>query len=295
MNITIIGAGEIGQALAGVLTQNPDNTISLWDKADGKVSDQKPLEQIIPNAQIIFMCVPSRAMRAAAKETSAHLPAETAIISIAKGIEKDTLATMDEVLTAELPNNPIALLGGPLIAEEISQGQTGVGLLASADKNALKNIPPIFSGTSIAIATTNDIHGVALAGVLKNVYAISLGAATILSPGLNFRGWLVQQACAEMSVIIPQLGGQTATAYTAAGLGDLIATGFSPDSSNHQTGRDLAEKGTTERQSEGYVSLRQVLDLIGDRQNRLPLLTAMKAIIIDQKNAREVYDRLPVG
>lgn len=290
--VSIIGAGQIGQALATILKSNSEVEIELWDKESGKVPNQKPVSEIIPGSQFVFMCVPSWVMRIAIGEVKQYIKPETIIISVAKGLEEKTLATIDQVLTEELGNNTFALMGGPLIAEELLRGQRGVGMIASAALDTRNTVAELFKSTTLLAETSDDARGVALASVLKNIYAVGLGAAAVLLPGLNIRGWYVSRACEEMGNIIERLGGKKETAYGAAGIGDLIATGFSSESSNHQAGRELAETGKPQHQSEGVISLPQLVELLSGDIKEYPLLQTLQCSVINQENISDAFQKL---
>lgn len=291
-HVAIIGAGEIGQALSHVLSKNTEVSINLWDKQEDRVPDQKPLAEVVASANCVFLCVPSWVLRSVAREIAEHLSPTAVVISLAKGIEEKTLKTMDQILAEELPVTLHGVIGGPLIAEELLADLSGIGVLAASDDRLFVRMMPIFLNTNLHIEHNSDIHGVALCGVIKNIYAMGLAMAADLKFGSNFNGWLIKQACYEMGDILTVLGGQRDTAYSSAGLADLVATGSSVYSKNYVSGEEIAEKGATEQKSEGIVSLPQLLELVGTNANTLPLLGALREIIQEKKNAKEALTSL---
>jgi len=168
----------------------------------------------------------------------------------------------------------------------------GIGVLAASDDRVFGRIMPIFSNTNLHIEHNGDIHGVALCGVVKNIFAMGLAMADSLKLGSNFRGWLIKQACYEMADILTILGGQRDTVYSSAGLADLVATGSSTYSLNYVSGEEIAESGATNKKSEGIASLPQLLELVGTNADTLPLLGALRQIIQDKKSAREALNSL---
>lgn len=293
-NIAILGAGEIGQAVAFALKQAGKSEVHFWDKQEGKVPDQKPLPETLSEADIVFLCVPSVAFRAVLKEIKPHIKAGAVLVWLTKGIERETNLSMDQVAQQEIEDIQYAALGGPLIAEEIISGASGIGVLASPFPEVFTKVTPLFAGSNMTLDQTPDIHGVALAAIIKNVYAMGLGASEELKLGINFRGWYVTQALKEMSQMIKNLDGESQTAYGPSGLGDLIATGFSPDSKNHQAGRELALTGKCDNPGEGLISLPQLIQLIGEETaEQLPLLSAIKRFALDGENVKETLQSLP--
>lgn len=295
-HVAIIGAGAIGQALAHILDQNKENRLALFDKDPAKVTRVAlPLPEVIQDAEVIFMCVPSWAMRDALAEMKPHLQSEAVVVSLAKGIEGVHRKTMDQLLIEFLPLHRSALLGGPMLASEFMAGLPGVGCLATEHSEVAERICRLFSGTLLSLEATLDVRGVALSGVLKNIYALGIGIAQGISWGNNQKGWYVREALAEMATIIEQLGGKRETAYSLAGVGDLVATGFSGFSRNSRSGEEIARTGVCNIQSEGCASLPHFLQLLPDDRSTFPVLQGLEHIIVDGKDAKEVFTKLIVS
>lgn len=275
--VIIIGAGEIGTAIGKILKKKGIEPI-FWDKNPLKIRNQKPLAEIIPSANFIFLCIPSWAMREAISNILPMLSKKTIIISLAKGIEKRTNKTMGELLKEFFPKGQkFALLSGPMIAEELMKNKFGAAVLATKQKIIYNKTADLFKKTNLKIEYSNDIRGVALAVVLKNIYAVLLGISDGLRQGDNKKGELLVEAVKEMADIIQTFGGKKETAYGIAGLGDLIATGFSRYSKNRQFGEELVRIGKkTALKAEGAVSLEMILNLLNKRKNKFLLLADLR-------------------
>ena len=277
--VVILGAGEIGQAIGKVLTKN-HHSAEFWDKDPKRVPNQQSLESLIPSADILFLCIPSFAIRPAVNELLDVLTKDTVIICLAKSVESETKETMDEVLTDILPEGqPLAILAGPLLGEELESGAGGVGVVASKDSSVRDSVSNLFAGSTVAIETTDDIHGAALCGVVKNIYAMGVGAAHGLGWGDNKKGWLTGKSMSEMIFIVEALGGQKETVYGASGFGDFIATGFSDFSGHHTFGIQLAQGIDCERNKEGCIALPSIMEMLGDKTKELPLLQGLHSAI----------------
>ncbi len=293
-NIVIIGAGRFGRAIEKILQNKSEIAIELWDINPSIVSNQKLLTEIVPSVDFLFLCIPTIAIRKILSLISPYLNKKTLIISPSKGIEENTLKTAVGVLEELLSEkNPYALLFGPMIAEEIIKGMPGIGVVATKKQEVFAKMETLFADTNLQIEYSSDLQGVALAGILKNIYAIGLGMSDALEIGKNFKGWLVQKAIKEMAEIIELLGGKKETAFDVAGLGDFIATAFAPYSSNREVGEKLIKTGKILTKSEGLVSLPSLLKLLGkDRMAKFPLLQALKKIIIQNENAKIIFKEL---
>ena len=288
----VIGAGRIGTAIGNLLAKKKI-AVDFFDADPSKVPGQKPLSETVPQSNLIFLCIPSWVIREAVRDITPHLRDDTIIVLLTKGIERGTKKTVNVLLDDLLPRHKHVLISGPMLAEELLQNMSTVGVCASLNAGAAQKLKEIFSGTNLTLEHSSDVTSIALAGVLKNIYALGLGITSALNLGSNFKGWYVQQAIREMADIIGLCGGDREAAYSCAGLGDLIATGFSPHSRNRGTGERLIN-GEEGLQSEGTVSLESVIDLVGKKADQLPILRALGDIVLQKADAKEIFSRLTV-
>jgi glycerol-3-phosphate dehydrogenase (NAD(P)+) len=147
----------------------------------------------------------------------------------------------------------------------------------------------LFAGTRLRIETSDDVPGVVWSAILKNVYAIGLGMTEGLGWGANARGWFVAKAVEEAGGILEDLGGRRETFHGTAGVGDMVATGFSPHSKNRTLGEHWAKTGKAPHESEGQISLPQLLQTLGRRASKYPVLMALKATLIGRKKVKAVF------
>lgn len=254
MRVVIIGAGAIGNALHRALARNTAHDIDAWDVVDGLVENQKKLEDIVPLADIIMLCVASVHITSALEQIVPLLRDKAIIATVTKGIEKGSLRTVESVITAYAPHHCVALISGPMLSGELLQKHGGAATIACSEE-VYALISSIFLQTGIITEHTTDQRGVALCGVLKNIYSLGLGVLAGLQCGQNIRGIYTKLVLNEMRQIVQQFGGSTATVDLFCGVGDLIATGFSMESRNVRAGITLVnDPQATPEKSEGYVS-----------------------------------------
>lgn len=289
--VVIIGAGELGKAIGAVIAQRAD--VSWWDKDPARVGPLVPLAEIIPRADVVLLCVPSDAIREMLRAIAPHLQKEAVVAVFAKGLE-DSGARMDEVLRAELSTHPaFAIIGGPLLAEELVDHRGGVGALATESEHAREALCMLFDKSTLFLAPTDDMAGVALSGVLKNIYAIAFGIADACLWGSNRRGWLFAESVREMAVIVGHLGGRLETAYEIAGIADLFATGGSSYSRNRAAGEALASSESALIKGEGIHSLTPLVGLLGEAMvARLPIFSGLCDVLKDRSSARQIFERV---
>jgi glycerol-3-phosphate dehydrogenase (NAD(P)+) len=285
--VLMVGAGELGTSLYTRLQKNADLTIERWDKMEGKVQGQKSLLELASWADVILLCIPSWGLRAAMHDIRPALNASL-VVTFSKGIEKEEQLTAHELMQKLLPRSVAhAAIGGPMLAEEIEEGLLARGMVGGS-RQAFETISGLWRDTNLSFDWTDDIQGVCMCGVLKNVYAVGLGIAAALKLGSNFNGWLIAQAVKEMEIVLPKLGGRAETGQSLAGLGDLIATGFSSYSTNRTCGLQLVDTGVCNMDSEGMVSVPFLLERL-HQESLPPFLAAMKKILIERVHAKEVF------
>lgn len=284
--VAIIGAGNFGSALAHILSVRSDITINLWDSDPTKTQDNQTLEGALLDAGIVFLCVPSWSLRSAAQSIASHIADSAIIVSPTKGIEQESTQTSEEVLANVFGGDKnIALLHGPMLAAEMMEGLPSFATVTCADQDVFARLGALFAPTTLTIEYSVDVHGVALAGVLKNVYSIGLGMTEAMRLGSNFRGWYVRAAVREMASIISACGGRADTAYTSAGVGDLVATGLSPTSRNCKVGQEIVQSGECSTVSEGGESLPAMMELIQRSGVTAPIASSIADIVAGRADA----------
>ncbi len=292
--ITIVGAGNLGACLGKILG-GPEQIVRYWDKDQATLAVMEPdlpgLPDLIPPTQIVFLAIPARGMREAALYISPYLNSETIVVSCAKGLEEASGRTMYELLTDVLPKGqPLAILSGPMLATELRAGSFGAAVIGAKNAKVHTTLAELFAGTAIVTENSADPAGVALAGVLKNIYALALGISYGLEWGENARGILTLQAIKEMGEVLRLLSGDDKLVFSPAGIGDLIATGFSANSKNHDTGIDIGRNGRTKLKSEGLVSLAPLVSRLGDHYLTFPIIRALTESIIAEKDVARQFE-----
>lgn len=277
-NVLIVGAGNLGRAIGKLLVEKKIQA-AFWDVDPTKVPGGVLLEKAVPSADYVLLCVPSWAVREALRNIAPLLKKDAVVACFSKGIDRDTLKTMGELLPELLPNGQAsAVVGGPMLASEIMAGEKAVGVFASHDPKTIDGLRSLFSSPVFKVETSTDMLSVALEGVLKNIYAVALGIADGLVLGGNEKGWLASRAEEEMSAIAVALHADPRAVSGTAGMADLIATGYSSYSENRAAGETLGKGDIPTIQGEGLVSLPFLLDRLGPDANHFPLLNLIADI-----------------
>jgi glycerol-3-phosphate dehydrogenase (NAD(P)+) len=282
MKIAIIGAGAIGKALEHILLGKGEQ-IELWDKNPAKAPNQKPISDIIPSAEIIFLCVAANAIREALQSVLPFLSSQAILVSVAKGLDDSSKSAMD-LLSETSPRRHFAVLSGPMLADELMDDKGGGAVAASDEEDVRNKLSELFSGTSLTLETSDDVRGAAIGGILKNIYCIGLGILNGVGAGDDVTGMFVARALREMMLISKLFGGREETMIGLAGLGDLVASGFSPLSRNFQVGVNIGKRGESDISSEGRRAIPRIYERVRAESANLPLFSALYFVIVEKSD-----------
>lgn len=277
---------ELSEAINTTGT-NPDYIPDL-DIPDTLVATSN-LEEAAANADALVMAVPSHGFRQVFNDLSSGIGRHIPILSLTKGIEIDSLATMTQVITevsADHDPGVVGVLTGPNLASEIASGHPTASVIGMTDESTSVALQQVFMGPSFRVYTNDDVVGCELGGALKNVMAIASGISDGLGFGDNTRATLLTRALAELTRLGVALGGRPETFAGLAGMGDLIATCSSEKSRNHQVGVGLAAGKSLEEivsdmkmVAEGVKTTSSVLGLAARAEVEMPIAQHVQLVL----------------
>jgi glycerol-3-phosphate dehydrogenase (NAD(P)+) len=259
MNITVLGAGAWGTALAAAaalrhdvllwardpqqacamssLRSNPRYLGDLHLPATLRVSADLGAALAHAGAGLTVIATPMAALR----ERLLALPDERAVLWLCKGFESGSGRLGHEVAQAVRPAAPGGVLSGPSFAIEVARGQPSALVAASESASLVAAAVEAFHGEALRIYTSSDIVGVEVGGAVKNVLAIATGIVDGMpAAGLNARAALITRGLAEMTRLGLALGARAETFMGLSGLGDLVLTATGDLSRNRRVGLCLA-------------------------------------------------------
>ncbi len=257
MKVTVLGAGSWGTALSIHLARG-GHEVLLWGR-DSAVcaaieSDRfhpkrlagtpvppgvrvtADLERAWGHSATAIVAVPCASFRPLF-ESVRGLPGRPRFLSVAKGIEPDTLKRMSEIVREFRPGAEVAALSGPTFADEVARGDPSAAVVAGGA--LARELQREFSSPLLRLYSSEDLVGVELAGALKNVVAIAAGAVSGLGFGHNTLAALVTRGLAEIARIVRACGGQERTIHGLAGVGDLMLTCTGRQSRNRRVGEEI--------------------------------------------------------
>ena len=319
MKAVVLGSGGWGTALSQVLCDN-GHEVTLWSHNPQKAEQmektrENPLlpgvtlpaslrvtgeESCLEGADLVVCAAPSFAVRETGRRMAPYLREETVLVSVSKGIERDTNLRMSQILQEETRNIcKVVALSGPSHAEEVGIRMPTGCVSACPDRTAARFVQDAFMNDYFRVYTSYDIIGVELAGALKNVIALSCGICDGLGYQDNTKALLMTRAMAEITRLGEKLGGTRQTFGGLAGMGDLIVTCTSMHSRNRRAGI-LIGQGKSAQEAmkevgavvEGYYAAESIHQLAGNERMEMPICDCVYEVLYRGKQVRNVTSEL---
>jgi glycerol-3-phosphate dehydrogenase (NAD(P)+) len=323
MRASVIGLGSFGTALANILASRCDE-VRAWAReaavvesinvgrenraylpgiaVSPRVRATLSLEEALAHSEMVVFATPSHATRDVVGRALHHLPLHVPLLTVAKGIENETLLTMTQLLEDCLPEQyhpSIAILSGPSFAKEMAAGMPTVVTIAAHHHKVAERIQGALQTESFRTYTSVDVIGVEMGGALKNVIAIAAGISDGLGFGLNARSAVITRGLAEISRIAVAMGANPLTLMGLAGLGDLVLTCTGDLSRNRRVGIELGKGrpldqvlGEMTQVAEGVKTARSARDLSRKVGVELPICDQVHAIMYEGKSPRRALAEL---
>ena len=321
MKTVVLGSGGWGTALALVLCDN-GHDVTLWCRNPAKAEElarsrENPLLKGVPlpeslhitgdlacleGAELVVSAPPSFAVRQTGERIAPYLRPGTVLVSVSKGIERDTNLRMSQVLwetTRSAGVEGIVALSGPSHAEEVGLRLPTGCVAASPEREAARFVQEAFMNERFRVYTSYDIIGVELSAALKNVIALSCGICAGLGFQDNTKALLMTRAMAEITRLGEHIGGARRTFGGLAGMGDLIVTCTSMHSRNNRAGILIGQgKSVQEAMEEvgavveGYYAAESVRQLAEREGVEMPICRCAYQVLYEGRKAADVAPEL---
>jgi len=322
-SISLFGAGSWGTALAIHLAR-AGRDVTLWGRRAEQVdrmrrsrSNPAYLPEISIPASVRLtanvdvaaeasstwaVAVPSQHLRSATEVLSHHVREDLTVVSLAKGIENETLLTMSRVLRDTLdgiPDEQIGVLSGPSHAEEVAAGHPTTVVAAAPTEPVAERIQALFMTDALRVYVNTDVMGVEIGGAAKNVLAIAAGIGDGVGYGDNAKAALITRGLAEIRRLGLAMGARVQTFAGLAGIGDLVVTCMSPHSRNRSLGEEIGRGRTLDEilddmqmVAEGVRTTQSIHDLARRRGLEMPITEAVHAVLFEDRPPEEMVRQL---
>ena len=320
--ISVLGAGSWGTALS-LLLHNNGHSVRLWSALKDEVEMLRAkrehesklpgvhlpedieitwdLESCLKDPDVAVLAVPSPFTRSTSAQMAPYVKEGQIIVNVAKGVEENTLMTLSQIISQEIPQANVCVLSGPSHAEEVGKGIPTTCVVSAETRETAEYLQGIFMSPVFRVYTTPDILGVELGGALKNVIALAAGAADGLGYGDNTKAALITRGIAEIARLGTKMGARMETFYGLSGMGDLIVTCASVHSRNRKAGY-LIGKGYTMKEAmdevkmvvEGVYSAKAARSLAEKYEVEMPIIEEVNKVLFEDKKAADAVRDLMV-
>ena len=317
----VLGTGAWGTAFAQVLA-DAGLSVSMWGRNRGVVdlintgenstylpgielSDSiratTDITRAVTGADLVAVVVPVAGVRAALAAAAPAFGPRTAVVSLAKGLELDTLKTVDRVIAeaAGLDDSRIAVMSGPNLSREIAEHHPTATVVASTNQDLAVRIAKACHNPYFRPYVSADVIGTEIAGAAKNVIAVAIGAAEGMGLGLNTRATLITRGLAEITRLGTAMGADPATFAGLAGIGDLMATCSSRLSRNfslgHRLGRGMGLDEALERSAgvvEGVRAAGPILSVARSLGVDMPITQSVVRVVSGEATIEQMGEML---
>jgi glycerol-3-phosphate dehydrogenase (NAD(P)+) len=314
MRICVLGGGSWGTAL-GLHSARLGHSVCIWefDPALAQVHQAArenirylpgipfpdnlkmcgDLQEALSEAEMVLLVVPSQTMRATLHAATDWIPKDAILCVASKGVEQNSLMTMDEVICDVLGDglkDRIAVLSGPSFALELAQGKTTAVVVASKNPQLAEITAGVFHGGNFRVYHSDDVVGVEMGGALKNVMAIACGICDGAGLGTNCRAALITRGLAEITRLAVARGANPLTLAGLAGMGDLVLTCTGDLSRNRRVGLALGKGQSLDsilaelgQVAEGVMTARSAYNLGKKAQVDMPITREVYAMLYEGK------------
>ena len=320
-NITVLGAGSWGSALALLLARNghptclwghdPDHIALLQQRTENPrhlpgitfpslLTASSDLSNAVNQADAILVAVPSHAFGATIKRLQPHLPPGIGLAWATKGLEHGSGRFLHEVAREIIgEKQPLAMISGPSFAREVAVGLPTAITVAAAQIDFADFWVSLLHGPTMRAYSSEDIVGVELGGAVKNVLAIAAGIADGLGFGANARAALITRGLAEMVRLGEAVGGSRDTFMGLTGIGDLLLTCTDDQSRNRRFGLAIGRGQTADEARaaigqvvEGMVTAQEIMRLAHQFGIEMPITEQVDRVLHVGLEPRQAVEAL---
>ncbi len=310
--IAIMGGGSWATAIAKMMLEQ--NDFILWYmRRDDRIEEFRRLghnpayltsvhfdtnrirfysdiNKVVENADTLVFVTPSPYLKSHLKKLKTRLR-DKFIVTAIKGIVPDENLVCSEYFHQifNVPDENLAVLGGPSHAEEVALGRLTYLTVGCADKDKAQRFADMLSSEYVKTKISDDVIGIEYASVLKNVYAIASGICNGLKYGDNFQAVLMANAAQEMNRFLTTVHPIERSIIDSVYLGDLLVTGYSNFSRNRvfgtMIGKGYSVKSAQiemEMIAEGYYGTKCMKDINKHLHVNMPILDAVYNILYER-------------
>jgi glycerol-3-phosphate dehydrogenase (NAD(P)+) len=315
-NVTILGDGAWGTAVATLLAHNGYNVVIWCHNADvaeeintrhtnsrflpdimldAKIVATTDMARALQNTHNVFEAVPVKYLRTVLEHAKPWYKTDQTWILLSKGIEQGSLllpsTILDDVFGGTVHK---AVVSGPSFAHDLARKQiTGV-TVAAPDTTIADAVSALLANDYLRPSRSSDIIGVQVGGAIKNVITLAMGMLDGAGYGDNTKAFVLTRGLQEMATLAIALGGHKETVYGLSGVGDLVLTATGMHSKNMKLGRELGQGKRLEdlvtngAMPEGVNTTQSVHQLARKHNLTLPICNGVYQVLFESKSVQDM-------
>src|SRR3954470_21898081 len=312
--IAVIGGGSWATAIVKMLCNNADhvywwirntesvehikkfkhnpNYLTSVEFDTGKLTILNNLKEIIEQADVLIMAVPSAFLKDALIDLTPADFKNKQVFSAIKGIVPQHNLIIGEFFNTEyaVSMDNIGVITGPCHAEEVAMEKLSYLTIACQNTDNASYVASLLNCRYIKTTVSDDIFGTEYSAVLKNVFAIASGICHGLGYGDNFQAVLISNAIQEIKRFVDAVHPIDRDIKSSAYLGDLLVTAYSQFSRNRTFG-NMIGKGYTVKSAqlemnmiaEGYYAVNCLHQVNKQHNVSMPICNAVYAILYEKR------------
>ncbi len=258
------------------------------------------INEVVEHSDILIFATPSPFLKQHLQKLNTPLENKI-IISAIKGIVPDENMLVSAYFNKfyNVPNNNIAVLGGPCHAEEVALERLSYLTVGCTNEEKAATLATMFNTHFVKTSTSNDVIGIEYASVLKNVYAIVSGICHGLKYGDNFQAIFISNSIMEMDRFINAVSPLERNICGSAYLGDLLVTAYSRFSRNRIFGTMIGKGYSVktaqlemEMIAEGYFGTKCIREINNEYKVDMPILDTVYSLLYERKSAVPAIKKL---
>ena len=249
MNITILGCGAYGTALAHMFKENNCN-IKMWNKFEDVFPNLKKelpniefttdMKESLENTELIVIAIPIAFLNDVAIELSKFYKNQDILIA-SKGININDGLFANQIIEKHIKINNIGAISGGTFAIDMKSKKVMGLTLGTTSQSLITKVKNALENKYLKIQYTSDLIGVEICGAIKNVMAIGFGILDGANYPESSRFLFLTEAIYEINKLIKELKNKNNTIMSYAGIDDIMMTCTSSKSRNYTLGKLLGE------------------------------------------------------
>lgn len=259
------------------------------------------IERAIKESDTVIIAVPSPYVKQYFRRIWNSTFRGKFMVSALKGIIPNDNMVMSEYLADnfKIPFENIGVLSGPCHAEEVALERLSFLTAASSDQEKAVQLAKAISSRILKTKVSNDVVGIELSSVLKNIYAIAAGICQGLLYGDNFQAVLMSNCANEMSVFLANVAPMDRNITEQHYLGDMLVTSYSQFSRNRTLGTMIGKGYSVktaqlemEMIAEGYYGAKCIHELNDRFKVDIPIVDTVYKILYEKMDPKFAVKRL---